>query len=275
MKSESEVDKTFPVLSLFTLKGNDTKVLLGPQPPLKIPGRISASGVTFTSDEDSEINGKWYKLEQILVQEAFGPFGQESMIFKPMILLFSNRNSGSTQPVAIMSEPIQVLVTVHNTLQIMLPLKDIYLLWEFRDIGETKAFNNEYLAEGELYNHVRTHKLDSITLAPNSEEKLVLSITPLAVGKISIKGICYTVIDTQDTLVTVTGKQEFNIHGPKLAVREQNHSEIYSEDNRLNIIVVPSASCLQVRVNIFIISFIQFGLFIFLAYISKFNIYYM
>lgn len=245
---KSEDDLTLPVLSLFTLKGNETKVLLGPQLPLKIPGRISASGVTFSSDEDDETNGKWHKLEQILVQEAFGPFGPESMIFKPMISLFSNKNIGSTQPVAIMSEPIQILVTVHNTLQILLHLKDIYLLWEFTETGETKTFNNECIAERKLYNYIRTHKLDSITLAPNSEEKLVLAITPLAVGKISIKGICYTLINAQDTTMTVTGKQEFNIHGPKLAVKEKNSRETYNEDNRLNIIIVPSASCLQVSV---------------------------
>lgn len=245
LKENNEQNKILPMLPLPSLDHNNTKVLLGPQMPVSIPGRIPASGVSFSSDENIEMNQKWIKLEEVLVQEAYG---NQPMVFKSMTTLFSNKNSGTVRPIAIMGEPIQILVNIENPLQIMLPLKNIYLLWQFTEKESNTTINNETFEDNNSYKYIRTHSVDFVNLDPDCKQELVLSVTPLAVGNLVIKGVCFTIINNsvQDASVGVTGKQEFNIRGPKLNTKDKDNTNTYGQDNRLDIIVAPSAPCLQV-----------------------------
>lgn len=241
-------NRTLPILPIPVLNSDNTKVLLGPQPPVSTPGKIPASGVTFATDVTDHVYQKWNRLEEMIVQELSG---SQPMIFKPMVTFFSSKNHCNSKPIAVMGEPVQVSLSLHNTLQIVLPLKDIFLLWKFTNKdGDEFSISNECVETSQTDKYIRTHNLDSVNLRPESVEQLVLSITPLAVGELVIEGICYTMMNAgvQDGN-GVTGKQKFNIRGSKLKVKEKMGQQTYGEDKRLQITVVPSAPCLQVMIN--------------------------
>lgn len=211
------------VLPLPLLLSDSTKILVGPLSPLRTPGKVPAQGVVIEC-EDTEPN-KWAKLEEMVVTEAQGSL---PMIFKPMITLFTKKNTVNN-PICIVGEPIQAAVFLQNPLEIPLVLKDIYLLWQYKDKNNRFAANE---IMGNDIDHMKTNLVQSVTLCPTSTQEVILSITPLSVGEVVLKGICYHLCCASSDL-TVKGKQVF----------AENDSK---ENKRLEITIVPTAPCLQV-----------------------------
>lgn len=224
-----------PILVLPGLDNDGLKLLMEPTPPLKTPGKFPALGINFNDEETLETLEKWLKLEELLVQEAQG---LSLLTFKPIITLYKIENLMKNVATAIVNESIQLSIKLENFLQIVLQLKDIYLLWSFET--EKGVFTNEN-SEISVDSIMKTHVFKTMLVQTNCKQDIVLSLTPLITGTICLKGICYTLSssDTPTDNIFIKGKQLFNF----------SNLESNLLENGVSIKVVPFAPCLQVSIE--------------------------
>lgn len=226
MLQKTSPEERTDILPLPVLKNDSIRILVGPTPPLSTPGKVPAAGVVLGKEDLPTPPQKWHKLEEMLVQEAQGFL---PVVFKPAITLYFIENIGTTGAIAVTNEPIQVSIKVFNTLQIVLNLKDIHLLWNFKpDVVKSSSEDTK---------EVSSHVVKSLVLQPNSQQELVLTVTPLLVGILTLNGLCYNLL--RDENVSVKGMQLFDFKGTKAQDGKKEISEI-------SITVVPPAPCLQV-----------------------------
>lgn len=174
----------------------------------------------------------------MLVYEAQGSL---PMIFKPLTTLFTKNNT-TTNPLGIVGEPIQVSVEVQNPLEISLGLKDVYLLWQYKDKSNRFAANE---IMGNDVEHMKTHSLKNVTLLPNATQDFVLSITPLVAGEVILKGVCYHLC-CSSLEQSIKGKQNFFKQEKNTDAKGGEVKNADNPNKRFVINVVPSAPCLQV-----------------------------
>lgn len=230
-------DGSLPLLPLPNFDiSSSLKILLQPLSPLKTPGRVPAMGLSFEDVVDQGIEQKWIKLEEMLVQEAQGSL---PLLFKPMITLFNNKKLLTNTPNAIINEPIQLHIQIFNQLQMVLNLKDVYLLWNFKT--NEKEFSNENSSENNIDKFIKTHVTSSVILEISAKADVILMLTPLHVGDLTVTGISYTLSTGNNETISVKGKQLINLKG------KINDGTI--KEQLLRIKVVPPAPCLQVRYN--------------------------
>lgn len=212
-----------------------TKILFGITTPLRSPGKVPALDVNINTKDDAGKSQKWFKLEEMLVQEAQGTL---PMIFKPLKTFFTLNTMSNVNPIAVVGEPIHVIAQLENKFLIELHLKDIYLLWQYTD-GKHRSGSNE-IALSDTETCVKTATISSFILNANSTEEINLSLIPVTVGEIVLKGICYSLVSTSSSNeeVVVKGKQIFEMNS-KSKGNEKN-------DKQFKISVVPEAPCLQV-----------------------------
>ncbi|KAJ8923650.1 hypothetical protein NQ315_010230 [Exocentrus adspersus] len=237
LKAEGQ-QYTSPILPVPKLNMNLLKLLVGPTPPLSTPGKVPAIGIGFNTPCDINVESKWYKLEEILLHEVEG---STPMVFKPMVTLYTNVQLIKNKPTAIVNEPIQVSFELVNTLQTVLHLKDIYLLWTFK--------NDEQLIVSEILddrkdNFVKTYVMKSVTIEGNSKHDIILSLMPLLTGSLTINGFCYT-------LTGSTASETSFIKAKQLIFIPSNTSRLRGNDdtgsgNEMDINILPPAPCLQV-----------------------------
>nr|XP_023020027.1 trafficking protein particle complex subunit 8 [Leptinotarsa decemlineata] len=240
LKTESENDQlTSPILPVPELDVNSVKLLVGPTRPLSTPGTIPALGITFNSTEDSVLRNKWMKLEEMFIQEVEGPL---SVVFKPMVTLYTLNKLDKNKPVAIVNEPVQIYLKLCNTLQTLLLLKDMYLLWTFRN-GDDVITNEIINSNKDEY--VKTYITKSVTIEAGSYQELVLSLTPLMTGSMTIYGFSYTLTGSNSAAESnsIKGKQFIEILDSSA---KDDQSIVNNERSFLDVIVVPPAPCLQV-----------------------------
>lgn len=241
LKTENEdYQINCPILPVPDLEVNSLKILLGPTRPLSTPGKIPATGINFYNSVDSQTEIKWIKLEEMLVRETQGA---APLIFKPVVTLYNGIILEKAKPVAVVNEPIQVSIKLVNSLQTVLNLTNIHLLWTFRK--DYKTVTNTTDTENERY--VKTHVTKSLLVEGNSKKEIVLSITPLLQGTVTINGFSYTLTSSNGTSGTssIKGKQLITIPDSNLKNVCNNFSDS-STVKPLNIDVVPPAPCLQV-----------------------------
>ncbi|CAH1153382.1 unnamed protein product [Phaedon cochleariae] len=242
LKTESEADQVQnPILPVPELDVNSLMLLVGPTRPLSTPGKVSALGITFNSAADQSAETKWMKLEEMLVQEAEG--GQPS-VFKPIVTLHTANKLGKSKPVAIINEPIQIFLNLFNTLQTLLHLKDIYLLWTFNT--GTDIVSNEVM-DSKKDEYIKTYITKAVAIEGASKQELILSLTPLMTGHMTINGFCYTLTGSNAAMETsfIKGKQLILVP-ESTAKNVQNSVDNENKKVVIEVDVVPPAPCLQV-----------------------------
>lgn len=100
----------------------------------------------------------------------------------------------------IISEPIQIAISLRNPLKIALLLKDVELLWQFipspedDQTLEKEVLNNEpYVAAG-IYlesNIIVGQKIKSVILEGECTKVLTFLLTPLRIGQLNIQSLAY------------------------------------------------------------------------------------
>lgn len=215
-------------LPLPIIDTRSIKILMGPRDPLATPGKVAASGIKFTNQEELVKEQTWIKLEEMLVQEANGSL---PVVFKPALTLYTVDNLPNLTPTAIINEPVQVSIKVRNPLHVILNIKNVYLLWEF-EARDDRASNENKKSDGDAY--VKTHLIKNAILPANSLQELILVVTPVATGLLNFKGISYCLISstTQSDIMQVKGRQLFDTQ---------------TLIKQLTIKILPSAPCLQVH----------------------------
>ncbi|KAF7286967.1 hypothetical protein GWI33_002813 [Rhynchophorus ferrugineus] len=196
-----------PELPVPELNNSTLKVLVGPTRPLSTPGKIPAMGISFDSCEDSAAESRWHKLEEMIISEVNGA---SPLIFKPMITLYTTSTLEKNIPIAIINEPIQISIEFSNPLQTVLLLKDIYLMWSYE--SESNSITNKVLNE-HVDKYIKTFITKSVIIQGNCKQDMVLSLTPLVTGKLTITAICYTLSGSTATTenIIVKGKKIINI----------------------------------------------------------------
>lgn len=240
---KSQPTPSLLILPLPQVSSGALKVLVGPTPPLSIPGKVPALGVSFNTSYDTSATKKWNKLEEMLVGEAQNT---QSIIFKPVINLYGSDNLGeSTVVAAIVNEPIQTSLELCNPLAVALNLKDIYLCWSFEEPDGTVTTNGSGDSASNLESSkcLKTHLLKSLVLDACNKQVIVLSITPLVIGQVFLTGVIYTLqIPTEtDNETCITGRQPFDLTELKLLKCDARKA-----NDGIRIDVMPYAPCLQV-----------------------------
>lgn len=233
--NESVVLPTLPVPELDI---NSMKVLVEPTRPLTTPGKVPAQGVTFENSYDT-LENKWHKLEEMLVTES----GSLPMVFKPVTTLYTLKKLEKDSVIAIVNEPIQISIQLVNRLQAVLNVKDIFLIWSYKNGDE--IITNENL-NSDTTKYVKTHVNKSVTMKGNSKQDLILCLTPLLTGNITIVGICYILTGSNpNDPIFIKGKQEIELFD---SMTNNNDLKMTSGkiNRQLEINVVPPAPCLQV-----------------------------
>jgi tetratricopeptide (TPR) repeat protein len=237
-KLMKENNSDIPILGLPELDNESLKLLMEPTPPLTTPGKIPAAGINFLDRDSAENVSRWSKLEEMLVQEANGSI---PLTFKPMITLYTVNNLTKNTPTAIVNEPIQICVHMVNSLQIVLQMKDIYLLWSFKSDEILISNEND---DKNVDDYVKTHVTKSVLIQSNCNQNIVLSLTPLVTGLITLKGICYTLTSSNMPTdnIYIKGKQMFNFNKEDFENKSSNNVDMKD----VEIKIVPLAPCLQV-----------------------------
>ncbi|KAL1493024.1 hypothetical protein ABEB36_011167 [Hypothenemus hampei] len=228
-KLKNDTTSEMPILPVPSLKNSSLKVLLGPTRPLSTPGKLPALGINFNTSDDPDSERRWHKLEEILLEQS----GNAPLIFKPLISLYKASSIENDPLIAIINEPIQVSLELDNLLQIPLVLKDLHLVWNYKD-AESEVVTN--LIENELADvHVKTYVVKSVIIQENSSQNVVLSVTPLRTGILTITAICYTLAASPNDNETlfVKGIKQLNICGN------------VNVPTPINLKIVPYAPCLQ------------------------------
>lgn len=102
------------------------------------------------------------------------------------------------QSFRLISEPIQISISLRNPLKVSLVLKDLELLWRFlpSECSDEPAewLNNESsVALGTVMenNVIFGQKIKSVLLEGECVETLTFALTPLQVGTLVIHGVAY------------------------------------------------------------------------------------
>ncbi|CAG9759362.1 unnamed protein product [Ceutorhynchus assimilis] len=229
VKLKMDDSKDMPILPVPEVNNSLIKVLVGPTKPLSTPGKVPAEGIHFNSSKDSNSESRWHKLEEMLLLEEPG---NVPLIFKPMATLYSATAMNANTPLAIINEPIQVSVQLSNPLQTILQLKNLYLLWNYRNDDE-RVSNLEINENSDKY--IKTYVTKSIIIQGGSMQDLILNLTPLVTGDVTITGLCYTLMDSNNNAdsISIKGKKEFNVSSNSSLIKH------------INLKVVPYAPCLQ------------------------------
>ncbi|KAF5273376.1 hypothetical protein FQR65_LT04668 [Abscondita terminalis] len=225
------------LLLLPTLESEATKVLVGPSPPLSIPGRVAALDISLQTSNNSTSMQKWHKLEEMLVQEAQGSL---PMIFKPMVVLYTNQNICNSCLIAVVNEPVQIFLKLYNPLSVNLNLKDLYLYWTLKFANGEVTTNELSDSNGSL----KTHVIKSLSFQSTCSRELILSVVPIVTGELTVKGLFYTIanVDISGEETLVRGKQLFDVN--KLGCTKKDVA--CENEVGISVTIVPPAPCLQV-----------------------------
>ncbi|XP_050555044.1 trafficking protein particle complex subunit 8 [Spodoptera frugiperda] len=245
VESSAEPRQVLETLPLPLALVRETRVVCVGPAPLGAPGRRPATSLRLAPAADSEgpaAPATWRTLEEMLLQVAQGSV---PMIFKPTVDLYTD--STDCEPLVPQGEPIQISVTLWNPLKISLVLKDVELLWRFvvtsddTTIDPEEVLSNEQaVSAGQALesNVIVSQKIKSVLLEGDCKKVLIFTVTPLRVGRISIHGVAYKLINTGEgstengNNVVISGKVNLASDGKSL-------------DKRLQITVIPEAPCLQ------------------------------
>ena len=150
----------------------------------------------------------WNSLEKVIKETISG---QEivnlSSTCQPV---FSNSTNNNLNPVAVMKEPITVIVTFENLFNTPLQLRKAHLLWKFKPDNSEEIFTNDKKeAVSTLY--VETEIVDVVTIEKSSVSQLPFHVTALMPGQLIVTGVEYSLKalfpDKEPTDHEIRGKQ--------------------------------------------------------------------
>lgn len=172
------------------------------------------------------------------------------MIFKPVKNLFTNHSVHPDGPLAIHGEPIEISVTLENTIKIPITFSDISLLWSFRRPGSETLVCNEEVRPDQptlqaMYENIAyATKVPQLTINEHESRTVKFKLTPKEVGTITITGLVGQ-LAAQNEHESLWGKLEFE----PMAIRPtgpQQMEKPKTYDKRLEIQVLEPAPALAV-----------------------------
>ena len=204
---------------------------------------------TVTNRQRTELKDMWLKYEHSLYYSAYRT--AMPIMFKPYTCLFDNQSDNKQMPKVVVDETVAVMFELRNNLKINLLLNDATLLWKFVDTNG-EVTNEVVSGEDTFGDIVECSTLNELNLAPFETYKIRFSLIPKRCGgQLSIMGLKYRLspsIETSSNNLTLSGKQLFEIRGPRLNNNKSAMSSVvYDVDNRLNLKIMNKSAQLQVK----------------------------
>lgn len=226
---------------------SSVRVLTLVQTPSVQPPQVPASNIDINSNltEDESI---WHKIEEMLVITAAS---NKPFVFKPSRYLYTKQQPATECPLAVQGEPIELAVTLSNSVRCAISLSDIDLLWRLTLDNEEVLSNvcvyeqsSDSASKAAVSAAIKTSCLSTLELAEQAEQLVHFKLTPKLTGRLSILGVVCRVAAKAEPTASLVGLLQFETQRIKPSAAKQSSQTLL--DNRLSIKLVPQVPALSV-----------------------------
>lgn len=226
---------------------SSVRVLTLVQPPSVQPPQVPASNIDINSNMTAD-ESIWHKIEEMLVITAAS---NKPFVFKPSRYLFTKQQPATESPLAVQGEPIELAVTLSNSVRCAITLSDIDLLWRLTLDNEEVLSNvcvyeqsSDSASKAAVSAAIKTSCLSALELAEQAKQMLHFKLTPKLTGRLSILGVVCRVASKADPAASLLGLLQFESQRIKPSMAKQSSQTLL--DNRLSIKLVPQVPALSV-----------------------------
>lgn len=250
--TQNELLKRSPELGLLPhalpqVVQSSVRVLTLVQPPISQPPQVPASNIDIKSNLTAD-EAIWHKMEEMLVITAAS---NKPFVFKPSRYLYTKQQPATECPLAVQGEPIELAVTLSNSVRCPIALSEIDLLWRLTldneevlsnlCVYEQSADSASKLAVSAA---IKTSCLANLEMAEQAEQRLYFKLTPKLTGRLSILGVVCRVAAKADPASSLVGLLQFETQRIKPSTAKQSSQTVL--DSRLSIKLVPQVPSLCV-----------------------------
>lgn len=227
---------------------SSVRVLTQVQPPSALAPQVPATNIDINSNLTAD-EVIWNKMEEMLVITAAN---NKPFVFKPSRYLYTKQQPALEVPVAVQGEPIELAVTLFNSVRCGIVLSEIDLLWKL-----TLDNSEEVLSNACVYGEssdtaskiavgaaIKTSCVTSVELAEQAEETLHFKITPKLTGRLNILGVVCRVAAIGEPAGSLLGSLQFETQQVRPHNAKQSSQTVL--DNRLTIKLVPQQPAMSV-----------------------------
>ncbi|XP_002095589.2 trafficking protein particle complex subunit 8 [Drosophila yakuba] len=252
IQTQNELVKRSPELGLLPhalpqVVQSSVRVLTLVQSPSAVAPHVPATNIEINSNLTAD-DPIWNKIEEMLVITAAN---NKPFVFKPSRYLYTKQQPALETPVAVQGEPIELAVTLSNSVRCGIALSEIDLLWKLTlDNDEVLSNACTYEESSDSDNKiavgaaVKTSCVASIKLAEQAEETLHFKLTPKLTGRLNVLGIVCRVAASADPAASLLGTLQFETQ--KIRPHNAKQSSQTVLDNRLTIKLVPQLPSMNV-----------------------------
>lgn len=226
---------------------SSVRVLTLVQSPSALAPLVPATNIDINSNLTTD-ESVWNKIEEMLVITAAN---NKPFVFKPSRYLYTKQQPALETPVAVQGEPIELSVTLSNSVRCGIALTEIDLLWKLT------LDNDEVLSNACVYEEsadsaskiavraaIKTTCVGSIELAEQAEQILHFKLISKLTGRLNILGVVCRVAATADPAASLLGSLQFETQRIRSNNAKQSSQSLL--DNRLSIKLVPTLPAMSV-----------------------------
>ncbi|XP_017127642.1 trafficking protein particle complex subunit 8 [Drosophila elegans] len=252
IQTQNELLKRSPELGLLPhalpqVVQSSVRVLTLVQSPSAVAPQVPATNIDINSNLTAD-ESVWNKIEEMLVITAAN---NKPFVFKPSRYLFTKQQPALETPVAVQGEPIELAVTLSNSVRCGIALSEIDLLWKLTldneevlsnaCVYEESADSASKIAVGAA---IKTSCVAAIELAEQAEQTLHFKLTPKLTGRLNVLGVICRVAASADPVASLLGTLQFETQ--KIRPNNAKQSSQTVLDNRLTIKLIPQLPAMNV-----------------------------
>ncbi|XP_064545470.1 trafficking protein particle complex subunit 8 [Drosophila montana] len=252
IQTQNELLKRSPELGLLPhalpqVVQSSVRVLTLVQPPSVQPPQVPASNIDINSNLTAD-ESIWHKIEEMLVITAAS---NKPFVFKPSRYLYTKQQPATECPLAVQGEPIELAVTLSNSVRCPISLSEIDVLWRLTLDNEEVLSNlclyeqsSDSASKAAVSAAIKTSCLSALELAEQANQLLHFKLTPKLTGRLSILGVVCRVAAKAEPTASLLGLLQFETQRIKPSTAKQSSQTLL--DNRLSIKLVPQVPSLSV-----------------------------
>ncbi|XP_030383896.1 trafficking protein particle complex subunit 8 isoform X2 [Scaptodrosophila lebanonensis] len=256
IQTQNELVKRSPELGLLPhalphVEQQSVRVLTLVQPSNVPAPQVPATNIDIDSDLSTD-ESIWYKIEEMLVITAAS---NKPFVFKPSQYLYNKEHPATECPLAVQGEPIELAVTLSNSVRCSITLNNIDLLWRLTLDNEDVLSNvsvyeqqDDSASKAAVNAAIKTTCLDTIVLEEQAAKTLYFKLTPKLTGRLHILGVVCRMAASTEPNASLLGVLQFETQRIKPATAKQSTQTLL--DNRLSIKLVPQVPSLSVSFSV-------------------------
>ncbi|SPP76613.1 trafficking protein particle complex subunit 8 [Drosophila guanche] len=252
IQTQNELLKRSPEVGLLPhalpqLVQSSVRVLTLVQSPSAQAPQLPATNIDIDSNLTAD-ESIWNKIEEMLVITAAS---NKPFVFKPTRYLYTKQQPALETPVAVQGEPIELAVTLSNSVRCSIALSEIDLLWKLTLDNEEVLSNAcvyeeaaDSASKAAVQAAIKTSCVASFELAEQAEKTVYFKLTPKLTGRLLILGVVCRVAATADPTASLLGSLQFETQMIRPATAKQSSQTVL--DNRLSLRLVPQLPAMSV-----------------------------